>query len=153
MKKILLILFLSLVSIGFAQKIERHKSFFKYEFIQNDVPMSFGGVVRALENNPEAYQLAKSARNLYITSEYIGFAGGFAIGWGITTEEKTNWKLIGIGAGLIAVSIPFEMISDKKIKKALSIYNSGLNETLRYYFKPQYHLIFNDKGLGIAMRF
>ncbi len=148
---------LAVSSLSFAQKIERHKTFFKYEFTQNGSLMSFGDVVRALNNNTEAYQLAKSARSNYILSQIIGSTGGFLIGWPLGTAlsgDKPNWTLLGIGAGLVVISIPIEISSNKKIKKALNIYNAGLDKkTTLNYFKPQYHLVFNDKGFGLALRF
>ena len=153
MKKSILILMLAITSLGYAQKIMRKKKFLKYEFIQNDIPLSFGGVVRTLHKNEEAYQLAKSARNFYIASRYTGFAGGFAIGYGIFMKEETNWKLIGIGAGFIAVSISLEIISDKKIKKALNIYNSSISTTAISHFKPSYQFIVSNKGLGFGIKF
>ena len=147
---------LVLTSLSFSQKIEKHKTLLKYEFTQNGYPMSFGDVVRALENNPKAYQLAKSAKNSYILSQIIGTAGGFLIGWPIGSAlagDKPNWTLAAIGAGLVVISIPIEISSDKKINKALNIYNADFSETSMRNFKPSYRIILNNKGIGLAMNF
>ncbi len=156
MKKSILILMLALTSMSFSQKIEKHKTLFKYEFIQNGYSLSFGDVVSALSNNKEAYNLAKSAKNSYTLSQIIGTAGGFLIGWPLGTAlggGKPNWTLAGIGAGLVVVSIPIEISSDKKINKALEIYNAEFSETSMRNFKPSYRFIANNNGIGIAMNF
>ena len=156
MKRTILILVLALTSLSFGQKIEMEKVFGGYKFTQNEKQLSFGEVVNALNNNAEAYQLAKSAKSNYVLSQIISGAGGFLIGWPLGTAlagGKPNWTLAGIGAGLVVVSIPITSGANKKIKKAVDIYNAGFGETSMYHFKPQYHLVFNDKGFGIAMRF
>ena len=156
MKKSILILMLALTSMSFSQKIEKHKTLFKYEFIQNGYSLCFGEVVNALNNNAEAYQLAKSAKSNYVLSQIISGAGGFLIGWPLGTAlagGKPNWTLAGIGAGLVVVSIPIEISSDKKINKALEIYNAEFSETSMRNFKPSYRFIANNNGIGIAMNF
>ena len=67
----------------------------------------------------------------------IGWPIGTAIGGG-----KPNWVLAGIGAGLIVIDIPLVKSAEKKLKKAVDTYNSGLS--------PKPHSQSYDVHLGIV---
>ena len=69
----------------------------------------------------------KIAKSKYDTGTIFGFAGGFLIGWPIgtaVTGGDPEWVLVGVGAGLILVSIPFSISYNKHAKSAVIRYNS-----------------------------
>jgi len=155
MKKIALIILVSLSLTGYSQKITIKKSFWGTKYIQNEKPLSLSELVSTMKSNQEAYNLAKTARSNYITSLIISGAGGFLIGFPLGDAirgDKPNWPIAGAGAALVLVSIPISISSNKKMKKAINLYNSGLSES-SYNFRPRYNFIANAKGFGISISF
>ena len=142
MKKTLLLTFvmLTISTINFAQEainitpnqtdsIELKKIFGGYQFYQNDKLLKFKQLDNLIKSNNEAYDQFKSSKSSRTIATILGYAGGFMIGWPLGTAiagGKPNWVIAGAGAGLTAISIPISINSNKKLKKAVSIYNSTM---------------------------
>ena len=156
MKKIILtIVIMAGLGAASAQQINVEKTFGGYKFTQDGKNLKLSQIVDIVKNNEEAYQLAKSAKSNYTIAQIIGGAGGFMIGWPIGAAVgggDPNWTMAGIGAGLVAISIPFNSGANKKMKKAIEHYNSNLQNTSSI-IKPQYRFVANTKGVGIAIVF
>lgn len=76
--------------------------------------------------NEQATKEIKSSETPRIFATILGYAGGFMLGWPLGTVlagGKPNWAIAGIGAGLTAVSIPFGISSNKRLKKAAHTFN------------------------------
>ena len=78
----------------------------------------------------------------------VGYPLGTAIAGG-----DTNWALAGIGAGLIGVSIPFSSATNKNARTAVELYNAEVETSSIQYFNPEFHLVSNNKGIGILVVF
>ncbi|NKI25250.1 hypothetical protein HCG49_01580 [Arenibacter sp. 6A1] len=158
MKKTILTLIFALVTITFcnAQKIEIEKVFGGYKYSQNENQMTMKDLVKTIASNQQAFDLIKKAQSNNTLASIIGFAGGGLIGWPIGTAiggGDANWTLAGIGAGLVAIGIPISSSANKKAKQAVELYNSSLNSTSFYEFKPEFKVIADGNGLGISMNF
>ncbi|SHJ67509.1 hypothetical protein SAMN04487911_13020 [Arenibacter nanhaiticus] len=158
MKKTILTLIFALVTITFcnAQKIEIEKVFGGYKYSQNENQMTMKDLVKTMTSNQQAFDLIKKAQSNNTLASIIGFAGGGLIGWPIGTAiggGDANWTLAGIGAGLVAIGIPISSSANKKAKQAVELYNSSLNSTSFYEFKPEFKVISDGNGLGISMNF
>ncbi len=158
MKKIILNLIFALVTITIcsAQKIEMKKVFGGYQYTQNGDKMTMGDLVKVMESNSEALNFMKKAKSNNLLASILGGAGGALIGFPIGTAiggGDANWTLAGIGAGLVAIGIPISSNVNKKAKKAIELYNSSLNATAYYEFKPEFKIIANGNGLGLSMNF
>ena len=123
-------------------------------FRQNGKNLTPKQLLAITQINEEAYQEMKIAKTNYDAGSVIGFAGGFLVGWPLGTAiagGEPNWTLAGIGAGLIAIGIPFNAAYSKRARNAVSIYNSGL--------KPEapdqlaFKLAFTRDGIGIRLTF
>jgi hypothetical protein len=139
-----------------AQKIEMEKVFGGYKFTQNGNLLTMKDLVKTMESNQQAFDLIKKAQSNTTLASIIGFAGGGLIGWPIGTAiggGDANWTLAAIGAGLIVVGIPFSSSANKKVKRAVELYNSSLNSTSLYEFKPEFKIIANGSAIGISMTF
>ncbi|MBK3519459.1 hypothetical protein [Carboxylicivirga marina] len=98
-------------------------------FIQNGKVLKPRDLINITQVNPEALKSMQQAKKNYDAGAVFGFIGGFMVGWPCGTAiagGDPEWALAGIGAGLIAVSIPFSTAYVKHTKKAVSIYNDGL---------------------------
>ena len=158
MKQIVLSLTMALITLTFcnAQEIEMEKFMGGYKFTQNGNKLTMRDLVKTMESNQEAFDLIKKAQSNHTFASILGFAGGGFIGWPIgaaVAGGDANWTLAGIGAGLIAIGIPISSSANKKAKQAIGVYNSSLNSTSYYEFKPEFQVIANGNGIGFSMSF
>jgi len=158
MKKIILSLIIALTTITICsgQKIEMEKVFGGYKITQNGNQMTMKSLVKTMESNQEAFDLIKKAKSSNTIASILAFSGGGLIGWPLGTAlggGKANWALAGIGAGLVAITIPISSGINKKLKQSVELYNSSLNSTSFNNFKPQFEIIGNKNGVGLLMNF
>jgi len=158
MRKTILTLTFAFVAMTLcvAQQIEMKKVFGGYKFMQNGENLTMSNLVKTMESNQKAFELIKKAQSNNTIASIIGFAGGGLIGWPIGAAVgggDANWTLAGIGAGLIAVGIPISSSANRKAKQAVELYNSSLNSTSFYEFKPEFKVITNTNGIGFSMSF
>ncbi len=158
MKKTILTLAVVLTTLTFcnAQQIEMEKVFGGYKYTQNGNQMTMRDLVKTMESNQQAFELIKKAQSNNTLASILGFAGGGLIGWPIGTAiggGDAEWALAGIGAGLVAIGIPISSSANKKAKHAVELYNSSLNPTSYYEFKPEFKVITNGNGIGLSMNF
>lgn len=158
MQKTIVILIFTLATITFCngQKIEIEEVFAGYKFTQNGNQMTMKDLVKTMESNKQAFYLIKKAQSNETLASIIGFIGGGLIGWPIGTAiggGDANWALAGIGVGFIAVAIPISSSANKKAKEAVELYNSSLNSTSFYKFKPEFEVIATGNGIGLSMIF
>lgn len=158
MKKIILTLMIGLATMTIcnAQKIEMKKVFGGYQYTQDGNKMTMGKLVKVMESNSDALKFMKKAKSNNVLASILGGAGGALIGFPIGTAiggGKANWTLVGIGAGLVAISIPISSGVNKNAKKAVELYNSSLNSTSYFEFKPEFKIVANGNGIGLSMSF
>jgi len=158
MRKTILTLIIAMLAIIFcnAQEIEIEKTFGGYKYSQNGNQMTMNDLVRTMEPNKEAYNLIKKAQSNNTLATIIGAVGGGLIGWPIGAAiagGDANWTLAGIGAGLIVIGIPISSSANKKAKQAVELYNSSLNPTSFYEYKPEFKVIASGNGIGLTMNF
>ena len=158
MKKTILTLTFALATLTFcnAQQIEMEKVFGGYKYTQNGKLMKMKDLVKTMESNQQAFDLIKKAQSNNTISSIFSGAGGFLVGWPIGSAlggGDANWTLAGVGAGLIAIAIPFSSGANKNAKQAVELYNSSLNSTSFYEFKPEFKIIGNGNGIGLSMNF
>lgn len=158
MKKTILSLLIVLVTttICDAQKIEMEKVFGGYKYTQNGIMLTMNDLVKTMESNQQAFELIKEAQSCNVLASIIGGAGGALIGFPLGTAAgggEANWTLAGIGAGLVVIGIPISSKVNKKSKRAVEIYNTGLDTTSFNEFKPEFKILANGNGIGLSMRF
>ncbi|MDO6597236.1 hypothetical protein Q4512_09955 [Oceanihabitans sp. 2_MG-2023] len=159
MKKITIILLLAFISISYcnAQEISFKKhSFVGYVFYEDGNKLGLNELVDKIASNAEVLHLMKNAKSKSVFASVISFSGGALIGWPIgeaISGGDPNWVLAGIGAGLAIVAIPIGASANKDAKKAVTLYNESLKTTSLNRFKPEYKIIANTTGIGLAMQF
>ena len=159
MKKSTVLFFITLIIVSFcnAQEIEfKRHSFVGYEFYEDGNRLGLNELIEKIESHAEVLHLIKRAKSKSIFATVISASGGALIGWPIgeaISGGDPNWVLAGIGAGLAIVAIPIGGSANKDAEKAVELYNSTLNTTSFYKFKPEYTVIANGTGIGLSMKF
>lgn len=124
---------------------------FGLSFMQADRELTLSQVMFQLRKDERAFEEIKKARNAKGFADFMGGVGGALVGWPIGTAiggGDPNWALAGIGAGLIAVSLPILASYRKKAKGAINSYNRGLRQTS---FKARHELKFSMIGNGVGL--
>lgn len=123
-------------------------------FVQNGKNLSPRLLLELTQTNDEAYKEMKIAKRNFDAGTILGVTGGFMVGWPIGTAlggGKPNWAMAGIGAGLIAISIPFSVAYTRHAKNAVRIYNSGLKKLGLNKTEIRFGLTYS--GVGVRMTF
>lgn len=156
-KKILTIIYiLGLMTFCNAQRIEIKKVPGGYRYIQNGNKLNMRGLVKKMRYNQQAYDLIRKAKSNKTLPAIMGFIGGYLIGRQIGKDivgGDANWALAGVGIGLIAIEIPIYSSVNKKIKQAIQLYNSSLESTSFYEFKPEFKIVANHCKIGFVVNF
>lgn len=137
------------------QPVELKKVFGGYQFYQGTKRLTMNKLVNSLKSNSESYAEIKKAQTNYYISSLIGGVGGFMVGFPIGTAMgggEANWKMAGIGAGIIALSVPISIRCNKQIKKATEIFNSSLNST-SFWNKHDLRLSLALNKAGVSISF
>ncbi|ALJ00411.1 hypothetical protein DC20_17320 [Rufibacter tibetensis] len=130
------------------------KKGFSPVFRQNGENLNLNQLMELTKSNPEAYKEMKIAKSKAGFVSALGYAGGFLVGYPLGTAiggGKPNWSLAGIGAGVLALSLPFSSSFTKHTQNAIRIYNNGLTQTS---MNPvDFKLGFTGNGLGLNLKF
>jgi hypothetical protein len=156
----LLLLWNSFLTEGFCQRAQDSfyvkKNFFTgmqvYQGVQR---LNIGAAADAMQANPEAYQLMKSAQKNRTWSTITSIVGGALIGYPLGTSlagAETNWTPAYIGGAVVIVSAVLNAAFEKKTRTAVEVYNNGLRSKA-YRSAPQLHLNFGGTNIGLALKF
>ncbi|MBW8362401.1 MAG: hypothetical protein K0M56_09485 [Kaistella sp.] len=119
----------------------------------------------AVFKNPEAVSLFKKARTNATVGQIFAYTGGFAIGFGIIpalsgkkqevrngivyeNQPSKGWAVVGIGAGLVGIGIPFAIAANKNAEKAMALENGEATA-----FQPYFKLETTGNGLALSYNF
>lgn len=100
-------------------------------FMQNGKylsPKQLLGLTRSL---PVAFKEMQVAKMNFDIGAAFSCCGGVLVGWTVGTmiaEGKPDWKIAGLGAGLIVIGIPFSKAYGRHARKAVRIYNDHLKQ-------------------------
>lgn len=122
-------------------------------FRQNGIKLTPRHLLEITKYNAEAYQEMKIAKSNHDIGSVFGFTGGFLVGYPMGTAlsgGKPNWVLAGVGAGLMLISIPFEVGYVKHAKNAVNLYNSGLKQIGQNKTDIKLQFTFNRVGLNLT---
>lgn len=104
-------------------------NFYGTRYYHHDKQLKQWQLRDVLRSNEQAYMHFNASKSPRAWATILSSAGGFLVGWPIGTAiagGNPNWALAGVGAGLVAVSVPLNMVANRKLKKAVYAYNSAL---------------------------
>lgn len=127
-----------------------------YRFYQNDRWLTRNQLEEILGDDAQAYQQIRSATPLLTATTVISFTGGVfigaPIGRALGSGSDPEWGWVGVGACLVAVSIPINHAYNRKVREAVETYNRGLQSTsLREKNEWRWHLA--PQGVGLVCSF
>lgn len=160
MKRLLFSLFLLVMGCAYMaaqtnDTIEVRRVFGGYSFYQSGQRLGLSQLVNTLEANTEAWSMAKSARTTNVMASILGGVGGAFVGWQLgaaMSGAKANWTMAGVGAGLIVIAYPISLSSNKKLMRAVGMYNATKSAT-SFWHDSELRLQISDEGLGLALSF
>jgi len=136
-----------------------------YQFFKGGEKVEVHRLGSAMESNELACKKFASAQSSYTIASILQFAGGFMVGWpigtylvdrennkGRITRKEFNWVMVGIGAGLIVVSIPLSQSFNERTIKAVNIYNKGLQAN-SFQDNSELRLGLTGNGIGLTLIF
>lgn len=137
MKKYLLLTALFgviLATTSFSQTVNKDsitlvkKGLGEIKYYQSNNKLTGKQVGNILLSNPDATANWKKSRTNLTFAYIFGIIGGAMVGWELgnaISGKDVNGAVIGAGAGLVGVSIVFGINSDRKSKKAISLFNTA----------------------------
>lgn len=160
--KIFIILFITFIATNYFSIAQNSKDsiiikeiFGGFEYYQNGNLLSMKNLKKAVTSNDEAFKLINSTQINNTLSQIIGFIGGGLVGYPIGTAlagGEANWTMAGIGAGLIAISIPLNNKYNNDVNKAVDIYNDKLLSD-NFWDKSELKLTVNVNSIGLVLNF
>lgn len=108
--------------------LDYKRSFFGYDFYQEDRKVNKKEVHELLEIDENAIKLFNNAMTKTNMSSILGFAGGFMLGWNIgdyLINGTFSGSMTAAGLGLTLLSLGLESKAHSELREALNIYNDG----------------------------
>lgn len=137
-------------------EIEIHKSFGGYKFTLNGRELKSKQLTVIMKADEAAYQEYTTAGLNNLIAGVLSITGGIMVAWqagSAIVSGDINWTLVGIGAGLVAISIPFSIAGKKKLYSAVNTYNQNLRQTSSNNINPHLKIGFNKNGVGLILKF
>lgn len=123
-------------------------------FLQNDKPLTPNQLTDLARPYPLAMKEMKRANANLITGSIFSYLGGFLIGYPIGTAiggGEPEWAMAAVGAGLVAIAIPFSSGYNMHAKNAVGIINGELKQNA--VSEIQFQFGATQNGLGLTLKF
>jgi len=134
--------------------IEIRKGLFT-SFYQNGEKLSASLLRDVVVKSPEAILEMQQARKNYLAAVAFNTVGSFMVSYPIASSvlsgSKLNWKLVGLGVGMLSVGIPLSRASIRHAENAARIHNRRLGKTTGY--KASLQFSFASTGAGFKLTF
>jgi hypothetical protein len=126
-----------------------------YQFYQGENRLTISELIVTIKPNAQAYQQIKSAQANFTMGQVLGYAGGFIIGYQLGRalwSSEVNWRMAGLGAGLIVLAIPVSQGFNTKARQAIDTYNRRLPASA-HRNKSEINLSATGNGIGLVLKF
>ncbi len=125
-------------------------------FYQYGTKYNMSGVEIIMKSNPAALDHIKKAKTNNIFTQIFAFTGAGLVGYPLGTQlggGDPEWAIAIVGGGLMVLSVPFLTATNKQSKKAVELYNAGLqnpeNKTTGHIFT----FGLTGNGVSLALQF
>ncbi|KFF73925.1 hypothetical protein HX13_15335 [Chryseobacterium sp. P1-3] len=113
---------------------------------------------RQVITKEEALAYVRRARTNKTIGEVFAFSGGFCMGYGLfqalagskypgDNNKSRGWTMVGIGAGIVGIGLPFALSVNKNLIKAVDIENGTPPHT------GQLNMNIGTNGIGLSYNF
>lgn len=138
------------------EPITVREGFWGLRFKQGENRLSSSKVLDIMrETNDEAYRLLNKAFLHNGISWGAAVLGGGMVGYGLAVrdDDPNGIAFLGIGLGLVIGAYILDSSYNKKTRRAVDIYNAGLQTSSFFQREPQIDLVSTSTGFGIIWRF
>lgn len=136
--------------------IEIIKKGLGYQYKYKGENLTLSQIGTFMEKNTSSAELYKSAKNTTGTLSVLSYIGGFCLGYGLAPAlygKQANLALAGIGCGIMVVTIPIVSSAEKKLKKAVDIYNAISLDAMITPAHYELKLAMLPNSIGVMIRF
>jgi len=162
MKKLVFIaVFMQVCAAAFSQDSETpitvNKTFLGNAYYLRDEPLTVARLGEVLKVDPAAYRYYKQAKTYNIVGSVFSGIGGGCLGWALANVifggEGTK-EIALVGCGAIAVAIPFSVVAENKMSRAVNLYNEYFDGGGDSYTSYEFHVgATSSGGLGLTVYF
>lgn len=137
-------------------EIEMKASLLGYRFFKGGKRLNWKELLEATASVEEANMLIKRGKSQNTFSTVFAFTGGALIGIPLgqkSADRNPTWELAYLGGalGLAAFYLSFKAFNN--INKGVDSYNVTVSQKSTYRFQPEFFIVNNQNGFGLAMRF
>ncbi len=128
--------------------------FWSNSFYQGNKQISEEEFVAFLNSSEESRRLYDQADWLSLLNSGIGHTAGAFVGFATARYLNTSELPVvpfSVGLSLLAISFPLEYVVNRKMNKAVGIYNASLRRTSQRSMQLNWGLSAN--GIGLQLRF
>ncbi len=136
--------------------IQIAKSGIGYSYTYKGEKLTLTQLESFFNKNSKSYDLYQSAKSASGLISILGYIGGGFFGYGlgyIFNNAEVGLPMMGIGLGVLAISLPIVSSAESKLKKAVQSYNMVTKRTSYTIPKNQIHLTAVRNGVGVAITF
>jgi len=118
-----------------ARPIELHRRGLSSRYVQRGLRLDVDDMKSKLADEPASAPDIRKSRGLRFAAYTLAIAGGVIVGWQLgqawAVEQQGGnahpvWPLIGLGAGCIAIGIPFDLGAHWRVERAAEAHNRQL---------------------------
>jgi hypothetical protein len=128
-----LVFALTLTASAQTDTIMIRKNFFGTTYRKDEKLLNTNRLEKILNKDKDAARELQKSKAPAAAGFAFGFAGGLIIGYdlgrALGSGDAVNPAMLGVGAGLIGLSIPFNISAQKHIRESVRMYNDHHGKT------------------------
>ena len=137
-------------------EIEMKAGLLGYRFFKDGERLNWKELLEATASVEEAHLLIKRGRSQNTFSSVFAFTGGALIGIPLgqkSADRDPTWELAYLGGALGIAAFYLSFKAFNNINKGVDNYNIAVAKQSSYRFQPEFFIVNNQNGFGLAMRF
>jgi drug/metabolite transporter (DMT)-like permease len=138
------------------KEIEMKLNFLGYRFYKNGERLNWKELVEATASVEEANLLIKRGKSQNTIANLLAITSGTLTGIVLAQEfndREPTWELAYASGGLLLVGFHLSFRAFNNVNKGVDSYNIAIASKSAYRFEPEFHLVSNQNGIGLALRF
>lgn len=138
------------------EEIEMKLNFLGYRFYKNGERLNWKELVEATASVEEANLLIKRGKSQNTIANLLAITSGTLTGIVLAQEfndREPTWELAYASGGLLLVGFHLSFRAFNNVNKGVDSYNIAIASKSAYRFEPEFHLVSNQNGIGLALRF
>ncbi len=138
------------------EEIEMKLNFLGYRFYKDGERLTWKELANETKSVENANFLIKRAKSQNTIANVLAFTSGALLGVVLAQEmndRDPNWELAYASGGLLIVGFHLSFRAFNNVNKGVDTYNLSVAPKSSYRFEPEFHMVNNQNGFGLALRF